>query len=95
MAKYDDLSKIAVTVTVNHTQRTISARRTGDRCPLAYIQTVSPSALAGVYRDAAAYFLDLAAQQERMHEIGTAHTLQKQAEIMLSEHRPLFEGVTA
>lgn len=34
MAKYDDISKITVTVTVNHTQRTISAKRTGDRCPL-------------------------------------------------------------
>ena len=54
MPKYDDISKITVTVTVNHTQRTISAKRTGDRCPLSYIQTVSAAALAGTYRDVAA-----------------------------------------
>lgn len=86
MAKYDDISKITVTVTVNHTQRTISAKRTGENCPVSYIQTVSAAALAGTYRDVAAYFLDLAAGQEK----GTAHTIQKQAEIMLNEHRPIF-----
>lgn len=86
MTKYDDISKITVTVTVNHTQRTISAKRTGDRCPLSYIQTVSAAALAGTYRDVAAYFLDLAADQEK----DTAHTIKKQAEIMLNEHQPIF-----
>ena len=65
MHKHDDISKITVTVTVNHTQRTISAKRTGDRCPLSYIQTVNAAALAGTYRDVAAYFLDLAADQEK------------------------------
>lgn len=80
MTKYDDISKITVTVTVNHTQRT------GDRCPLSYIQTVSAVALAGTYRDVAAYFLDLAAEQEK----DTAHTIKKQAETMLNEHQPIF-----
>jgi hypothetical protein len=90
MAKYDDISKITVTTTVNHTQNTITVKRTGDRSPIAQACAVSPIELAGAYRAAAAYFLDLAAKQMRMYEIDGAQTIERQATIMLHEHEILF-----
>lgn len=80
------MNKIAVTITIDHSRRTISAKRTGDRCPLAYIQDSSQSALAGIYRDCAAYFLDLAGQI-----LGEPGSIKEQAAVMLAEHKPIFE----
>lgn len=90
-----DTSKITVTVTVNHTDGIITVRRTGEKCPIALSYTVSPSSLAGCYRDAAAYFLDLAAGQLNRYGLADNTGIKEQAEKMLFEHRNIFKEVTA
>lgn len=90
-----DTSKIAVTVTVNHTDGTISVKRNGEKCPIVLSYTVSPSSLAECYRDAAAYFLDLAAGQLNRYGLADNAGIKDQAARMLYDHRHIFEEVTA
>lgn len=90
-----DTSKITVIVTVNHTKGTITVRRTGERCPIAESYIISPHSLAGCYRDAAAYFLDLAAGQLNRYGLADSAGIKEQAAQMLSEHRNIFEEATA
>lgn len=90
----NDISKITVTVTVNHTKSMITVRRTGEQCPIAMSYTTGPHALAGCYRDAAAYFLDLAAGQLNRYGLADNAGIKEQAELMLYEHRNIFEEET-
>lgn len=85
-----DISKITVTVTVNHSKGTITVRRAGNRCPIAKSYTISPHSLASCYRDAAAYFLDLAAGQFGCYGLSDNAGVKEQAAQMLYEHRDII-----
>lgn len=78
--------KTAITVTADPARQETTVRRTGEKCPISYIQSATPSALAAAYRDAVAYFLDLAGQLS-----GQSGNLKDQVAAMLAEHKPVFE----
>lgn len=59
----NDISKVTLTITVNHTRNTITVKRAGDRRPITQLSAVSPAALSAAYRDAADYLLLLASEQ--------------------------------
>lgn len=77
----NDISKVTLTITVNHTRSTITVKRAGDLRPITQLASVSPAALSAAYRDAADYFLLLAAAQ--CPEDGTRSD---QLERMRAEH---------
>lgn len=82
--------RTTVTVTTDPAGRETIVRRTGEKCPISYIQAATSDALAAAYRDAAAYFLDLAGQLS-----GQSGNLKDQVAAMLAEHKPVFDtGVT-
>ena len=57
----NDVSKISVSVIVNHTAGTTTVKMSGEKTPVSFIQTVSQSAYLAALRDAAFYLLDKAA----------------------------------
>ena len=77
-----DISKITVSVIVDHTNRKTVVKRTGDRTPISSVGVVGPLTLASAYRDAAAYFLRLAADQE-----GSSPAFKDQIMAMYHEHK--------
>ena len=79
------MNKTTVTVLVDPTRRETTVRRSGDKCPISYIQVATPAALAAAYRDAAAYFLDLARDVP-----GQPSGLASQIAAMQAEHRSIF-----
>ena len=82
--------KTTLTVTADPARQETTVRSSGERCPISYTQTATPAALAAAYRDAAAYFLDLAGQIP-----GQPEGLEAQAAAMLAEHKRIFVGVIA
>lgn len=52
--------RTTITVIVDPAEMKTTVRRAGEKCPIACIYDVSPTALSGAYRDAAEYLLDLA-----------------------------------
>lgn len=81
-----DISKITVSVIVDHTNRKTVVKRTGDRTPISSVGAVSSLTLASAYRDAAAYFLRLAANQE-----SSLPTFKDQITVMYHEHKLFSE----
>lgn len=81
-------SKLTVTVEVDHEEGTITVKRNGVKCPISKCFTVNAQALAGCYRDAASYFLDIAADE--LNRYGCDTTLEDQTTLMLEEHRNVF-----
>lgn len=79
--------KTTVTVTADPARQETTVRRTGEKCPISYIQAATPAALAAAYRDAAAYFLDLAGQLS-----GQPAGLVSQVAAMQAEHKSIFCG---
>lgn len=82
-----DVSKISVSVIVNHTERTTTVKMSGEKTPVSFIQTVSQSAYLAALRDAAFYLLDKAAT------LDTEKTYNTRAQIvkMFEEHRGFNE----
>lgn len=85
-----DRIKMSVTVAADPARRETVVRRSGDRCPISCIYAATPDTLAAAYRDAAAYFLDLAGQIP-----GQPEELGAQAAIMQTEHKSIFAEVIA
>ena len=77
-----DISKITVSVIVDHTNRKTVVKRTGERTPISSVEAVGSLTLASAYRDAAAYFLRLAAAQE-----GSLPAFKDQIAVMYHEHK--------
>ena len=78
----NDVSKISVSVIVNHTAGTTTVKMSGEKTPVSFIQTVSQSAYLAALRDAAFYLLDKAAtldekkpykSRARMVKMGEEH----------------------
>lgn len=85
-----DRIKISVAVVADPARRETVVRRSGDRCPISCIYAATPDTLAAAFRDAAAYFLDLAGQIP-----GQSEGLAAQAAVMQEEHKSIFAEVIA
>lgn len=81
-----DISKITVSVIVDHTNGKTVVKRTGERTPISSVGLVGSLTLASAYRDAAAYFLRLAEDQE-----GSLPSFKDQITLMYHEHKLVNE----
>lgn len=82
MKEYKDISKITMSVIVNHTDRTTTVKQSGVKTPLSFVQSASAAAYRAALRDAAFYLLDLASETDG------ANPVRDQIRIMWEEHRP-------
>lgn len=64
-----DVSKISVSVIVDHTDRTTTVKMLGEKTPLSFIQSASQSAYLAALRDAAFYLLDKAATLDEKNPV--------------------------
>ena len=83
----NNVSKISVSVIVDHTDRTTTVKMSGEKTPLSFIQTVSQSAYLAALRDAAFYLLDKAATLDAENPYNTRAQVVK----MFEEHRAFNE----
>lgn len=66
-----DVSKISVSVIVNHTDKTTTVKMSGEKTPVSFIQTANQSAYLAALRDAAFYLLDKAATLDEENPYNT------------------------
>lgn len=78
----NDVSKISVSVIVDHTDRTTTVKMSGEKTPLSFIQSASQSAYIAALRDAAFYLLDKAATLDEENPYNTRAQIAK----MFEEH---------
>ena len=83
----NDVSKISISVIVNHTERTTTVKMSGEKTPVSFIQTVSQPAYLAALRDAAFYLLDKAATLDAEKPYNTRAQVVK----MFNEHRGFNE----
>ena len=83
----NDVSKISVSVIVDHTEKTTTVKMSGEKTPLSFVQTVSQSAYLAALRDAAFYLLDKAATLDEENPYNTRAQVIK----MCEEHRGFNE----
>lgn len=83
----NDVSKISVSVIVNHTERTTTVKMSGEKTPVSFIQTASQSAYLAALRDAAFYLLDKASTLDEENPYNTRAQIVK----MFEEHRGFNE----
>ena len=83
----NDVSKISVSVIVNHTAGTTTVKMSGEKTPVSFIQTVSQSAYLSALRDAAFYLLDKAATLDTENPYNARAQVVK----MFNEHRGFNE----
>lgn len=83
----NDVSKISVSVIVNHTAETTTVKMSGEKTPLSFVQSASPSAYLAALRDAAFYLLDNAATLDKEKPYNTRAQVAK----MFEEHRGFNE----
>lgn len=82
-----DVSKISVSVIVDHTDRTTTVKMSGEKTPVLFIQTANQSAYIAALRDAAFYLLDKAATLDTENPYNTRAQVVK----MFEEHRGFNE----
>lgn len=82
-----DVSKISVSVIVNHTEKTTVVKMSGEKTPVSFIQSASQSAYLAALRDAAFYLLDKAATLDE----GNPYNTRLQVVKMFEEHRSFNE----
>ena len=85
MKKY--VSKISISVIVNHTERTTTVKMSGEKIPLSFVQSANQSAYLAALRDAAFYLLDKAATLDEENPYNTRAQVVK----MFNEHRGFNE----
>lgn len=83
----NDVSKMSVSVIVNHTDRTTTVKMSGEKTPLSFVQSASQSAYIAALRDAAFYLLDKAATLDEENLYNTRAQVVK----MFEEHRAFYE----
>lgn len=82
-----DVSKMSVSVIVNHTDRTTTVKMSGEKTPVSFIQSTSQSAYLAALRDAAFYLLNKAATLDEE----TPYNIRAQVVKMFEEHRAFNE----
>lgn len=83
----NDITKISVSVIVNHTEKTTTVKMSGEKTPVSFVQTVNQSAYLSALRDAAFYLLDKAATFDEEKPYNTRAQVVK----MFEEHRGFNE----
>lgn len=83
----NDISKISVSVIVNHTDKTTTVKMSGEKTPLSFIQSANQSAYLSALRDAAFYLLDKAATLDEEKPYNARAQVVK----MFEEHRAFNE----
>ena len=83
----NDITKISVSVIVNHTEKTTSVKMSGEKTPVSFVQAASQSAYLAALRDAAFYLLDKAATLDEEKPYNTREQVVK----MFEEHRAFYE----
>lgn len=83
----NDVSKISVSVIVNHTDRTTTVKTSGEKTPVSFVQAASQSAYLAALRDAAFYLLDKASTFDTENPYNTRAQVVK----MFEEHRGFNE----
>lgn len=83
----NDVSKMSVSVIVNHTAETTTVKMSGEKTPLSFIQTASQSAYIAALRDAAFYLLDKASTLDTENPYNTRAQIVE----MFNEHRGFNE----
>lgn len=78
----NDISKISVSVIVNHIDETTTVKMSGEKTLVSFIQTASKSAYLAALRDAAFYLLDKAATLDEENPYNTRAQVVK----MFDEH---------
>lgn len=83
----NNVSKMSVSVIVNHTDRTTTVKMSDEKTPVSFVQTASQSAYLAALRDAAFYLLDKAAALDEEKPYNTRAQVVK----MFDEHRAFNE----
>lgn len=83
----NDISKISVSVIVNHAENTTTVKMSGEKTPVSFVQDASYSAYLAALRDAAFYLLDKAATLDEEKPCNTRAQVVK----MFDEHRAFNE----
>lgn len=83
----NDISKISISVIVNHTDKTTTVKMAGEKTPVSFIQSANRSAYLAALRDAAFYLLDKAATLDEENPYNTRAQVVK----MFDEHRAFNE----
>lgn len=83
----NDVSKMSVSVIVNHTERTTTVKMSGEKTPVSFVQSANQSAYVAALRDAAFYLLEKAASLDESSPYNT----REQAVKMFNEHRGFNE----
>ena len=83
----NDVSKISVSVIVNHIENTTTVKMSGEKTPISFIQSANQSAYIAALRDAAFYLLDKAATLDEEKPYNTRTQVVK----MFEEHRAFNE----
>ena len=82
MKEYKDISKITMSVIVNHTDRTTTVKQSGVKTPLSFVKIANAATYRAALRDAAFYLLNIASETDG------ANSVRDQIRIMWEEHRP-------
>lgn len=82
-----DVSKMSISVIVNHTDKTTTVKMSGEKTPLSFIQSANQSAYLAALRDAAFYLLDKAAALDEEKP----YNIRAQVVKMFNEHRGFNE----
>lgn len=77
-----DISKISVSVIINHTEKTTTVKMSGEKTPVSFVQSANQSAYLAALRDAAFYLLDKAATLDEENLYNTRAQVVK----MFKEH---------
>lgn len=83
MKEYKDISKITMSVIVNHTDRTTTVKQSGVKTPLSFVKIANAETFRAALRDAAFYLLKIASETDG------AVPVRDQIRVMWEEHRPL------
>lgn len=83
----NDISKISVSIIVNHTEKTTTVKMSGEKTPLSFIQSANQSAYLAALRDTAFYLLDKAAKLDEEKP----YNIRVQVAKMFEEHRGFNE----
>lgn len=83
----NDISKISVSVIVNHTAETTTVKMLGEKTPVSFVQSANQSAYLAALRDAAFYLLDKASTLDTENPYNTRAQIVK----MFNEHRGFNE----
>lgn len=83
----NDVSKMSISVIVDHTDRTTTVKMSGEKTPVSFIQSANQSAYLAALRDAAFYLLNKAAALDEENPYNTRTQVVK----MFDEHRGFNE----